>query len=138
MSLFACSSCSCLFSIASRFKGVLGTTRTANVGIGVPVAKAQHPVIVVIGHPTSIPPPNRSYPSSHRKIGISPCHIRCYMPGCGCAAAAVASLARGHGHNATVARPRAGLRLACVIRSMRVAVLSAFGSGWNLGEGKIL
>ena len=73
--LFACSSCSCLFSIASRFKSVLGPARTANVGIGVPVAKAQHPVIVVVGQPTLIPPPNRSYPSSHRKIGNSPCHI---------------------------------------------------------------
>jgi hypothetical protein len=36
-------SCSCLFSVACRFKAVLGTTRAATTGAGVTIAKAQHP-----------------------------------------------------------------------------------------------
>jgi hypothetical protein len=36
-------SCSCLFSIACRFKVVLGTARAATTGAGVTIAKAQHP-----------------------------------------------------------------------------------------------
>jgi hypothetical protein len=36
-------SCSCLFSIACRFKAVLGTARAATTGAGVTIAKAQHP-----------------------------------------------------------------------------------------------
>jgi hypothetical protein len=35
-------SCSCLFSIACRFKVVLGTERAATTGVGVTIAKAQH------------------------------------------------------------------------------------------------
>jgi hypothetical protein len=36
-------SCSCLFSIACRFKVVLGMARAATTGAGVTIAKAQHP-----------------------------------------------------------------------------------------------
>jgi hypothetical protein len=36
-------SCSCLFSIACRFKAVLGTARAATTGACVTIAKAQHP-----------------------------------------------------------------------------------------------
>jgi hypothetical protein len=36
-------SCSCLFSIACRFKAVLGTARAATTGAVVTIAKAQHP-----------------------------------------------------------------------------------------------
>jgi hypothetical protein len=36
-------SCSCLFSIACRFKVVLGTTRATTTGAGVTIAKTQHP-----------------------------------------------------------------------------------------------
>jgi hypothetical protein len=36
-------SCSCLFSIAIRFKVVLGTARAVTTGAGVTIAKAQHP-----------------------------------------------------------------------------------------------
>jgi hypothetical protein len=36
-------SCSCLFSIACRFKAVLGTARATTTGAGVTIAKAQHP-----------------------------------------------------------------------------------------------
>jgi hypothetical protein len=36
-------SCSCLFSIACRFKVVLGTARAATTGAGVTIAKVQHP-----------------------------------------------------------------------------------------------
>ena len=36
-------SCSCLFSIACRFKAVLGTAKAATTGAGVTIAKAQHP-----------------------------------------------------------------------------------------------
>jgi hypothetical protein len=36
-------SCSCLFSIACRFKAVLGTARAATTGVDVTIAKAQHP-----------------------------------------------------------------------------------------------
>jgi hypothetical protein len=36
-------SCSFLFSIACRFKAVLGTARAATTGAGVTIAEAQHP-----------------------------------------------------------------------------------------------
>jgi hypothetical protein len=36
-------SCSCLFSIACRFKAVLGMARAATIGAGVTITKAQHP-----------------------------------------------------------------------------------------------
>jgi hypothetical protein len=36
-------SCSCLFSIACRFKVVLGMARAATTGASVTIAKAQHP-----------------------------------------------------------------------------------------------
>ena len=72
MSLFACSSCSYLFSITSRFKGVLGMERTTNVGLVVPVAKEQHPVVVVVGQPTSILPQIEVTPPLIERSGSAP------------------------------------------------------------------
>jgi hypothetical protein len=69
--LFACSSCACLFSIASRFKGVLGTSRTSQSEM-VYLLLRRSLVGVVVWQPTSNPPPNRVIPSSHRRLGTYP------------------------------------------------------------------
>jgi hypothetical protein len=71
-------SCSCLFSIACRFKVVLGTARAATTGAGLTIAKAQHPCgccsRIAQRRP---PPPIRSY---HETVYLSlkaPHHLGC-------------------------------------------------------------
>jgi hypothetical protein len=71
-------SCSCLFSIACRFKVVLGTTRAATTGDGVNITKAQHPYGCCSQIAQCLPPPpNCSYQETMYLLLKAPHHLGC-------------------------------------------------------------